>query len=207
MNGARYTGLMAALLSLASSGCATTALPEFADWSTITDGCRSHGLSEVMLFPDDLGMELHPTDIRIGRLPDTGKGPGLLVHFRQGRNGIFAQATEPPRIFIAVGDWNHSCSIQIDHAACPSAAALYQDLAKRSIPLGHAFDDPMVPTVMHGTTYFLSARDGHGNQTNWSYLGISHPLQATLDVALDTLAQCATPAANAFNEKYPERVP
>ena len=192
------------LMVLLATGCASSPpAVEVANWSTMTDGCRPHGLSEVMLFPDEPGMALHPTDIRIGRLPDTGKGPGILVHFRQGRNGIFAQATEPPGIFIAVGDWSRSCSLRIDHDACPSAATLYQDLATRSIPLGHAFDDPIMPTVLHGATYFLSTRDGHGNQTHWSYVGTRHPLQEALDVALDSLAQCAAPAAHAFDAQYP----
>ena len=204
MSSARYRWLAGALLSLTCAGCATKSAPApaFVDWSTLADGCRSHGLAEVMLFPDELGMELHPTDIRIGRLPDTGNGPGMLVHFRQGRHGIFAQATEPPRIFIAVGDWNRSCSIQIDREACPSAAAVYEDLAARSIPIGHAFDDPIGITVMHGTRYFLSTRDGHDNQANWSHVGISHPLQAALDAALDDLAECSAPAVHAYDEKY-----
>lgn len=206
MSSVRYPWLAGTLLSLAGAGCATTTAPAptpaFVDWSTLTDGCRSHGLAEVMLFPDELGMELHPTDIRIGRLPDTGNGPGLLVHFRQGRNGIFAQATEPPKIFIAVGDWKRSCSIQINHDACPSAAGIYEDLATRSIPIGHAFDQPTGMTVLHGTTYFLSTRDGHDNQANWSYVGIRHPLQEVLDAALDDLAECSAPAVRAFDENH-----
>lgn len=202
------TKIITLLVILLLTGCAS-ARPEvsLAHWSTMEDGCRSNGLSEVVLFPDDLDTEPRPTDIRIGRLPDPSNGPGLLVHFRQGRSGVFAQATEPPRIFLAVGDWSSSCSVLIDHDTCPAAAAIYKDLATRSIPIGHAFDDPIMPTVLHGTTYFLSTRDGHGNQTDWSYVGIGHPLQDALTDALDRLAQCAAPAARAFQLRYPTQRP
>lgn len=205
---ARAMKAITLLVIVLLTGCAS-APPEvsLAHWSTMENGCRSNGLSEVVLFPDDLDTELRPTDIRIGRLPDSSKGPGLLVHFRQGRTGVFAQAVEPPRILMAVGSWNNSCSILIDHDACPAAAAIYKDLATRSIPIGHAFDDPIMPTVLHGTTYFLSARDGHGNQTDWSYVGIGHPLQDVLTDALDRLAQCAAPAARAFQLRHPTQTP
>lgn len=191
------------LLAMGMSGCATGASPAIADWSTMSDGCRASGLPEVVLWPEDVGVQLHPTDILIGRIPDTGNGPGLLVHFRQGRTGAFAQSAEPPKLFMAVGSWNNSCSLLIDAGTCPGAADIYRDLAERSIPIGHAFDAPLVPAVIHGTQYFLSTRDGHGNRMDWSYVGIDHPLQDALAMALDSLAQCAAPAARAFQHQYP----
>lgn len=203
---ARAMKAITLLVILLLVGCAS-APPVEPYGSLSTEGCRPVGLPEVLLWPEDVGVQLHPTDVLIGRVPDSGDDPGFLVHFRQGRTGVFAQAVEPPRILMAVGSWNNSCSILIDHDACPAAAAIYKDLATRSIPIGHAFDDPIMPTVLHGTTYFLSTRDGHGNQTDWSYVGIGHPLQDALTDALDRLAQCAAPAARAFQLRHPTQTP
>ncbi|WP_394695151.1 hypothetical protein [Pseudoxanthomonas japonensis] len=198
------TKIITLLLVLPLVGCAS-APPAESYGSLSTEGCRPVGLPEVLLWPEDVGVQLHPTDVLIGRVPDIGDDPGFLVHFRQGRTSVFAQAVEPPKILMAVGSWNNSCSILVDHATCPAAAAIYNDLASRSIPIGHAFDDPIMPTVLHGTRYFLSSRDGHGNPTDWSYVGIGHPLQDVLNDALDNLALCAVPAVRAFQQQYPAR--
>jgi hypothetical protein len=68
-----------------------------------------------------------------------------------------------------------------------------------SIPIGYAFNNPQPLQVIHGDMYFLSVRDGHGNQTDWSYYGLDHPLRETISAALDKLAVCAEPAALEFS--------
>lgn len=193
--------IIAAILSLGLYGCASSPYIEPLEWSFLGTGCYDRGLSEVLLFPDSSGTTLGLTDIRIGRLPDTGNGPGLVAHFRQGLNGPFGQSTHHPQLFLAVGDWSKSCSVLVEHVSCPQASRIYDQLKAKSIPIGHAFDDPMGLTVIHGTQYFLSARDRHANQMDWSYMGSDHPLQDFLDTALDSLGQCAAPAASQF-ERY-----
>ena len=190
---------IATLLAIGLSGCASAPYVEPLDWSSLGSGCYDRGLSEVLLLPDDFGTRLNLTDIRIGRLPDTGNGPGLVAHFRRGLNGPFGQPTGQPQVFLAVGDWKKSCSVLLDVSDCPQSTEIYGQLAAQSISIGHAFDDAIGLTVIHGTTYFLSTRDGHANQMNWSYVGSEHPLQKQLDTALDSLNQCAASAATALS--------
>jgi len=192
--------IIAAILSLGLCGCASAPNLEPLEWSSLGTDCYDRGLSEVLLFPDSSGTMLSRTDIRIGRLPDSGNGSGLVAHFRQGLNGPFGQSTRQPQLFLAVGDWRKSCSVLTEHVNCPQAARIYDQLKVKSIPVGHAFDDSVGLTVLHGTEYFLSSRDGHGNQMDWSYVGSDHPLQDFLDAALDSLSQCAAPASAQFEQ-------
>ncbi|HJS35838.1 MAG TPA: hypothetical protein VJ766_10125 [Pseudoxanthomonas sp.] len=172
-------------------------------WSTLGAGCHERGLSEVLLMPDDSETAIDLTDIRIGRLPDTHQGPGFLVHFRRHLDGPLGQSTGRPELFLAVGDWKRSCSILIDQEACTGASDVYASLATQNIPIGFAFDDPRPITVLHGTMYFLSARDGHGNQTDWRYYGEGHPLKEVVATSLDQLETCAKPAKEALQKQEP----
>lgn len=188
-----------ALSVIGLAGCASTASVEPLNWSSLGDGCHDRGLSEVLLSPEHFGTTLNLTDIRIGRLPDVGNGTGLVAHFRRGLNGAFGQPTREPQLFLAVGDWNRSCSVVLEIADCPESTEIYNQLAAQSIPIGHAFDDATGLTVIHGTKFFLSARDGHSNQMNWSYVGSEHRLRDQIDAALDDLSQCAAPASASFS--------
>jgi len=123
-----------------------------------------------------------------------------MAHFRRHLDGAFGQITGEPDLLLAVGAWESSCVVVVQQSACPQAEAIYSALASASIPLNHAFDDPSGITVLHGTQYFLSSRDGEGNQINWSYYGPDHPLQRQISAALDNLAICAEPAADAFQQ-------
>lgn len=190
---------LAALFALTVAGCASVKYDAPLEWSSLGTGCYEKGLSDVLLLPDQFETEIGLTDIRIGRLPDTGQGPGLLAHFRRHLNGPFGQSTDEPELFLAVGDWKRSCSILIKQDTCPIASDIYAKLAAQSIPIGFAFDNPQGITVMHGTMYFLSARDGQGNQTDWTYYGLDHPLQETVSSSLDQIQTCAEPAAAAFH--------
>ena len=87
--------IIAAILSLGLCGCASAPNLEPLEWSSLGTDCYDRGLSEVLLFPDSSGTMLSRTDIRIGRLPDSGNGPGLVAHFRQGLNGPFGQSVNP----------------------------------------------------------------------------------------------------------------
>lgn len=191
--------IVAALIALAISGCASTkSYTPPLEWSSLSTGCYTRGLSDVLLQPDYFETEISLTEIRIGRLPDTGQGPGLLAHFRRHPDGPFGQSTGQPELFLAVGDWKRSCSVLMKQDDCPGASKLYEMLASQSIPIGYAFENPQPFTILHGTMYFLSARDGHNNQTDWSYYGRDHPLQEAVSSALDELESCAEPAAAAF---------
>ena len=187
-----------ALLVIGLSGCVSNPSVEPLNWSSLGDGCYDRGLSEVLLSPDHFGTTLSLTDIRIGRLPDVGNGPGLVAHFRRGLNGAFGQPTREPQVFLAVGDWKRSCSVVLEMGDCPESTEIYNQLAAQSIPVGHAFDDAIGLTVIHGTKFFLSARDGHSNQMNWSYMGSEHRLRDQIDAALDDLSRCAAPASASF---------
>lgn len=194
----------AALLVLALAGCASLhPYPDPLRWASLGTGCYPRGLSDVLLLPDDMGTGLGLTDIRIGRLPDTGNGPGMMAHFRRGLDGPLGQSTTAPTLFLAVGDWDRSCAVVVDREACPAAGRVYASLASLSLPIGHAFDDPQPLQVIHGDMTFLSVRDGHGNQTDWSYVGLDHPLQTATWEALEELAACAEPAARAFARTAP----
>jgi hypothetical protein len=181
-------------LILLLAGCATSRSIE---WSVTEPGCYKHGVADAFMVPDD-GMGL--TDIRIGRLPDTGQGPGMMVHFRRHIDGPFGQDRGRPDLLLAVGGWENSCVVVIQPSACPQAEKIYSSLSSATIPVGYAFDDPSGITVMHGTQYFLSSRDGQGNPINWSYYGPDHPLQQTISDDLDNLAACAKPAASAYQQ-------
>ena len=182
--------LFAASLTLLLAGCASHHSYE---WADLEPGCyEKRGLYEAR---DYMGL----TDIRIARLHDTGQDPGLMVHFRRQIKGIFGQDKGQPDLLLAVGDRQRSCVIVLQQSACPQAEAIYTALTSATIPVGYAFNDPTGITLLHGTTYFLSSRDGQGNQIDWRYYGPDHPLQQTLSNALDNLAVCAKPAATAFN--------
>lgn len=185
---------------LALAGCASNQpyQPPL-EWSSLGTGCHSRGLSEVLLLPDYPETQISLTDIRIGRLHNTGQGPGLLAHFRRHLDGPFGQSTGEPELFLAVGDWKRSCSLLIKQDTCPVAREIYESLSSMSIPIGYAFHNPQPLQVIHGDMYFLSVRDGHGNQTNWSYYGLDHPLREAVSAALDKLAVCAEPAALEFS--------
>jgi hypothetical protein len=185
--------LIATSLAILLAGCASTAPFE---WSVVEPGCYKKGVAYAFLASDDMGL----TDIRIGRLPDTGQGPGLMVHFRHHLDAAFGESTRQPDLVIAVGVWQSSCVAIVEQSACPQANAIYSALASASIPVGHAFDSPSGITVLHGTEYFLSSRDGEGNQLNWSYYGRGHPLQQTISTALDKLSVCAKPATDALQQ-------
>ena len=190
---------IAACIALTLAGCASTnPYRPSLEWSSLGTGCHSRGLSEVLLLPNDFETQISLTDIRIGRLPDTGQGPGLLAHFRRHLDGRFGQSTAEPDLFLAVGDWERSCSLLIEMNTCPGAMEAYATLASMSIPIGYAFHKPQPFQVMHGDMYFLSVRDGHGNQTDWSYYGLDHPLRESISSALDSLEACAEPAARKF---------
>ena len=192
--------IVGALVALTLAGCAGIQPYQLPlEWSSLGAGCHSRGLSEVLLMPDDIETRISLTDIRIGRLPDTSGGPGLLAHFRRHRDGPFGQSTGEPELFLAVGDWSSSCSLLTEQDTCPVAAGIYESLSSMSIPIGHAFHDPHPVQVIHGDMYFLSARDGHGNQLDWSYYGLDHPLREAISVALEELAVCAEPAALEFS--------
>lgn len=188
----------AASLVLLLAGCATGSGIDVGapfEWAAVEPGCYDRGISDAFWAPDQIGL----TDFRIGRLPDSGQGPGLIVHFRRHLSDAFAVASnKPPDLLIVVGDWQSSCAAVIQQSACPQAEALYSSLALSSIPLNHAFDDVTGMILLHGTQYILSSRDGEGNQVNWSYYGQGHPLQQKIAAALDNLASCAKPAAGAF---------
>jgi len=188
-----------AFIVLTLAGCASYQPYQPLEWSSLGTGCHSRGLSEVLFLPDDLDAQISLTDIRIGRLPDTGRGPGLLAHFRRHLDGPLGQSTGEPELFLAVGDWKKSCALLIKQNACPVAREIYESISSKSIPIGHAFHNPRPLQVMHGDTYFLSVRDGHGNQTNWSYHGRDHPLREAISAALDSLEACAEPAALEFS--------
>jgi hypothetical protein len=185
---------IATVLTLFLAGCTTSRSIE---WSVTEPGCYKNGVEDAFMAPDD-GMGL--TDIRIGRLPDTGQGPGMMVHFRRHIDGAFGQNRSQPDLLLAVGDWKNSCVVVVQSSACSQAKEIYSSLSSATIPVGFAFDDPGGIQVMHGTQYFLSSRDGQGNLLNWSYYGPDHPLQRTISDALDNLEVCAKPAAEAFQQ-------
>ena len=177
----RFLAIFSLPLLLAS--CATTPF----GWSFERAGCRDRGLFEALAVPDatDLGW----TDVRVGKVPDTGQGPGLAAQFSMQRGGM-GQAGEAS-IAIAVGDWERACVSIIPASQCPEAAQAYELLAKITLPVGYKFDRPEGITVLHGTQYFLTAKDGEGNRLDWSYYGPGHDAQRTIDTALHMLEGCA----------------
>ena len=183
-------------ITLLLAGCATSPSASI-EWSIKDPGCYQKGAMDAFLAPDD---DMGLTDLRIGALPDTGGGPGLMVHFRRHVSGLFAQDLGQPDLLFAVGRWKLSCVIVVSSSTCPQAEAIYKDLEAASIPVGFAFDDPTGIEVTHGTTYFLSSRDGQGNRINWSYYGSDHPLQKKIGAALDELSACAKPAEIEFRK-------
>lgn len=161
--------------------------------------CRTQGILGASANSDDLEV----SDIRIARLPDTDQGPGLMAHFRRHAEVPLGETRQQPDLLLVMGGWNDGCEIVVTQATCPQAEAIYASLASASIPVGYAFDDPAGAEVMHGTVYFLSSRDGHGNLIEWSYYGPGHPLQEQIHRALDDLEVCAEPAAPAFRALSP----
>ncbi len=179
------------MLAILVASCATIE----PDGGTATQPvCTQRGIADAFEDPGDLGM----TDIQIARIPDTGQGPGMRVHFRRHAEVSFGEARKPPDLLLAVGDGGTSCTIVVPQPACPQAERIYAELASASIPIGFAFDNPTGAELMHGTLYLLGSHDGHGNAIDWLYYGPGHPLQEQIDQALDALAACAEPAANAL---------
>lgn len=190
--------LLTSTIALVLAGCVTTSRIDSQDpfaWSSLGSGCYEHGLADAISMPDDVGL----TDIRIGRLPDTGQGPGLMAHFRRHAEGAFSgSARRAPDLLLVVDDWRRSCAAVVELSDCPNAESIYSSLSVSSIPIDHAFNDPQGITLLHGTQYFLSTRDGKGNELDWRYYGSGHPLERKISASLDDLALCATPAALAF---------
>ena len=183
--------LLAPILALLMSGCATTY-----GWAVDAPGCYPKGLQEALYTPE--ATELGLTDIRIGRLPDTGQGPGLLVQFDRRLDPAMGTPLAPSRLIIGVGDWERTCVVVVPETSCPAAHDVYSALAKASIPVGFAFDDPNGINVLHGTQYFLLAKDGQHNNLQWSYYGPGHPVQAQVEAGLNALDSCAKVAHDQF---------
>ncbi|TVP76193.1 MAG: hypothetical protein EA353_12455 [Puniceicoccaceae bacterium] len=187
------TRLLATCLAIFSlAGCATQ---EFG-WSPHEAGCSNRGLGEALLVPDT--SDLRRSDIRIGRLPDTGRGPGFMVQFARHRGGPFGE-DGTPQLVLAVGDRERTCVEIVEEASCPVAARVYEDLSTLSLPVGFKFSDPSGITVLHGTQYFLASVDGEGNPLYWSYYGPGHPAQRALSSALDALLACAHVLRSTFD--------
>jgi hypothetical protein len=174
-------GILSILLLVA--GCASVPF----GWSFERAGCVERGLFEALAVPDatDLGW----TDIRVGKLPDTGQGPGRAVQFSMHRGGM-APADENS-LAVAVGDWQRTCVSILPMSQCPEAAQAYEMLAEITLQVGYKFEQPEGITVLHGTQYFLTAKDGEGNRLDWSYYGPGHDAQRTIDSALHMLEHCA----------------
>ncbi|WP_156969944.1 hypothetical protein [Arenimonas malthae] len=188
--------LLTACLATTLAGCKSV---DFG-WSPTETGCVERGLFEAMEEPGDLPEgDLGNTDIRVGRLPDTGNGLAYLVHFDR-RFGGLGQVMGSPRVRLSVGDWNkRTCTVVMDQDECPESAEVYQRLASQSLPLGFLFEDPSGLSLMHGTTYYLQAFDGNGNETRWSYYGsTAHPLQNEIDRAIDGLSRCLSHVQAAY---------
>ena len=188
--------LLAAVVATTLVGCKSA---EFG-WSPTETGCVARGLFEAMENPGELpNGDLGNTDIRIGRLPDTGNGLAHLIHFDR-RFGGLGQVQGPPQVRLSVGDFNQrTCTVVMDEADCPEAAEAYRRLASQTLPLGFLFEDPSGLSLMHPTTYHLQSFDGNGNETRWSYSGSpAHPLQDEIDRTIDGLSRCLAPAAAAY---------
>jgi hypothetical protein len=184
--------LIVSILMLLVSGCATNY-----GWSVATPGCYNKGLQRALFAPEATDLEL--TDIRIGKMPDTGQGPGLLVQFDRKLDPAMGTPLAPPQLIIGVGDWERSCVIVIPEAKCPPARDIYAALSRASVPVGFAFDSPSGINIFHGTQYFLLAEDGQHNNLQWSYYGPGHPLQAQIDEGLTALESCAKAAHDQFH--------
>jgi hypothetical protein len=184
--------LVIAALATAFTGCRSV---EFG-WSPTETGCAARGLFEALEEPGDLpDGDLGNTDIRVGRLPDTGNGVVHLIHFDR-RFGGLGQVLGPPRVRLSVGDWSkRTCTVVMSEAECPESAEVYRRLASQSLPVGFLFEDPSEITLMHGTSYYLQSYDGNGNEIRWSYYGSpAHPFQAEIDSAIEALSRCLAPA-------------
>ena len=179
------------LLALLAS-CATQPY----EWQFATTECRDLGLSGALFVPE--AAELGLADIRIGRLPDTGRGPGVAIQFI--RNYDFSGQVREPEIIVAVGDWgNRTCTMRMAESDCEGARTQYLELAALSLPVGHRFDDPVGINLLHGTQYFLASVDGESNELYWSYYGEYHPVLAVLDQTLEALSQCTQGAQKMYS--------
>jgi hypothetical protein len=187
-----------AIAAIVLSGCASNPYVEPLVWTSLGDGCYERGLSEVLYEPSHFNNIIGVTDIRIGFMPDTGQGPGFMAHFRQ-NNIPYSKRTKMPEILLAVGNGKRSCTVLLTQEDCPVAITIYEELAKMNIPISFSFDKPTGITLMHGTDYFLSFKDGQSNQTDWRFYGINHPIQEAIDQALVKLETCAKPAYDAFH--------
>jgi hypothetical protein len=191
--------LLVPTLSLALSGCVST---EFG-WTPAETGCVDRGLFEVLEAPtDEYDEALGNTDIRVGRLPDTGNGLAALIQFdrRFGGLGVFQG---PPRVLLSVGDFNkRTCTVVLSESDCPEAEAVYRRLASQSLPIEFQFEEPSAISVMHGTTFYLRTADGNGNETSWRYVGSpAHPMETEINRAMAELSRCLAPAHAAYQDK------
>ena len=188
---------LAAFLVIAIAGCKSVGLSS----PPTETGCAAHGLAEVLEKPGYLlDGELGNTDIRVGRLPDTGNGLATLIHFDR-RFVESGQITTLPRVRLSVGDWGQrACTVVMSEAECPESVDVYRRLASRSLPVGFLFEHPSDETLMHGTSYYLQSLDGNGNEMKWSYYGHpAHPFQAEIDSAIDALSRCLSFAEAAYS--------
>ena len=190
---------LTAIVATIFAGCATA---EFG-WSPVETGCAERGLFEALEEPGEVPEgNLGNTDIRIGKLPDTGNGLAHLIYFdrRFGGLGWFQGA---PRVRLSVGDFNgRTCTVVMDETECPESAEVYRRLASQALPIGFQFEDPSGLSVMHGTTYYLQSFDGNGNEIRWSYVGSpAHPMQLEIDRAIDELTRCLSAADSAYRQE------
>ena len=188
--------LLAAFLVTAIAGCKSVDL----GWPPTETGCVARGLAEALEKPGDLpDGDLGYTDIRVGRLPDTGNGLATLIHFDRRFIGL-GQVKAMPRVRLSVGDWSErACTVVMSEAECPESADVYRRLASKSLPVGFLFERPSDVTLMHGTSYYLQSIDGNGNEMRWNYYGSpAHPFQAEIDSTIDALSRCLAFAEEAY---------
>lgn len=194
----RWTVVVAGLTALCS-GCVTMKPEE--GWSPTTPGCAPQGLVFALAYPEaaSLGM----TDLRIGRLPDTGSGPGQMARFDRNLGGGLTGSipTAPPQLVLSVGDLQRTCTVVLDEQQCLQAGDVYRRIIGSRLPVAQFHEEPNWLTVTHGTEYFLLARDGRSGVLDWRYVGApAHEMETAIDAALNDLANCFALPEAMFNE-------
>ena len=165
-------------------------------WHPVTSGCYENSIYESLSSWHDAPFS--SSSLRFATVPDTGRGPAVLIVLDKGLNHALV-ANGEPIVIAAVGDSRRTCVHRMPMSACESAQGARQQLAALQPPLLQDLDAGFV-LRLHATQYRLQWRDGSAVANAVAYTDPSHPVSAAVSQAIGDMQSCWSPAMAAWQD-------
>jgi len=185
-----------AVVVLAS--CVSVRLPAEDPWHPSSNGCFHKSIYETLMWGEEAS--LSSASFRFGVSPDTGQGPTVLVVLDSGKLINLGQEDDEPYVLGVVGTSEKTCVVRSSWTTCSVAGEVYETLQHASLPIGFGMSDPAEILVFHAPVYYLEYKDGQGNHNSWQFYGSNHPMQSTIDYAVESMKSCWVRAEALYTE-------